>query len=556
MFISEEQKEFNRGNSVGCDVGFSDAKGGAAYGTSIAHNIDDPLSGYTALYVTGYKDGYKEGYNAVPSDSYYGYNSNVTTEEDDFMGYSAGDGITLSSDSYYQTLTEESLVAELVNIKIPNAKRNLVLSKIREIAFSSLYLKVVDGKLYIYNESTGAFRKIRDVQKEFSTLIHREWFDSLSMRDIKEIAEKIVLVPEYTANYDEFNNNNTLINCLNGVLDFGSEKITLNEHSPEYKFSYVIKAKYIENDADIKCPAFDKFCETSLDDNPLKRKTLLTMIGYLLCDNQYGKCAVMLIGKPNTDKSVIVSFVSEFFDRDKLCSIQLHELSEKFNRAELFDRKLNSVAEIKGSKITDITTFKMATSGDITDGQYKGKDPFYFALHCKMLFAGTVLPGTAESDTTRAFAKRLKVLLFNSSIPDSDQDKELPKKLASEIDSIFTLAVRELAELHKREYVFALPQESLDFVENIANPDSTDTANDSVREFIADCCDLGEEYKITNVDLYKAYLGYCSQNCLDPLAKTLFHNLVSAQFEKLKKDRINSEGKIKNTMGYRGIKLK
>ena len=152
---------------------------------------------------------------------------------------------------------------------------------------------------------------------------------------------------------------------------------------------------------------FSKICRSSLDGDPKKRQLLLEMIGYICSDLTVGKCAFFLQGQPNSGKSVIAEFISRLFDPSLVSNVPLHQLGERFSRAELAGKKVNIAGEIAGRALRDISIFKSVTGGDRITGEFKGKDLFYFIPRCKLLFAGNTLPRTTEADTTAAFANRL-----------------------------------------------------------------------------------------------------------------------------------------------------
>lgn len=99
----------------------------------------------------------------------------------------------------------------------------------------------------------------------------------------------------------------------------------LTEHSASNRFTYSVQARYLENPDCISCPAFERFCETSLAPlNPSneaeartviyeKRKLLLEIIGYICSDSNAGKCALFFKGEPDSGKSVVANFITKLF---------------------------------------------------------------------------------------------------------------------------------------------------------------------------------------------------------------------------------------------------
>lgn len=437
-------------------------------------------------------------------------------------------------------------------------KRNLALDEFVKgmVAFDNL--KVVEGeKLLQYQRDHGYYQQIPQPEQYVSERLEAGDFRAqLSPKDVQDIVKKMRWHPDCASEMDQFNAKETLINTRDAVLDFKTGEV--QDHSPDCLFTYAVNAHYLSDPASVFCPAFDHFCETSLaplyrkDDETdktiieQKRRFLLEMIGYICCDSNAGKCALFLKGAPDSGKSVIIKFIQSLFEPELISSIQLHQLSSRFDKAVLFGKKLNVAGEIQGKILRDISIFKSITGGDSIQAEYKGKDPFSFIPRCKLLFAGNVLPTFSESDTTNAFANRVKLLLFHHSIPKEAQDKNLLNKLLAERDAIFTLAMDALRELENRNYVFSLPEESIEFLRNF------EKRGNSIQTFLDDCCVFEPEARIHNRDLCMAYKQYCQGNRLEEFSRTQLYKEITKRGFISKKTRIGP----RTCQGRIGIGLK
>lgn len=65
-------------------------------------------------------------------------------------------------------------------------------------------------------------------------------------------------------------------------------------------------------------------------------------------DSNDGKCAMFLKGSRILAKCIMLTFVSNLFPSNLISNIPLDELSGRFNKAELYAKKLNISGEIKG----------------------------------------------------------------------------------------------------------------------------------------------------------------------------------------------------------------
>ena len=399
-------------------------------------------------------------------------------------------------------------------------------------------------RFYVYQEG-GYYKHIPDFEVYLTNLIPENMLDELDVRDITDIIDRISWVESIRCSLDEFNYRHELVNIENGV--FNIETGELIEHSPSFRFSYVVHANYLSDKEDISCPEFERFCQTSLDGDPKKRQLLLESIGYICTDTNAGKCAFFFKGQPNSGKSVIVAFISKLFDPELVVNIPLHQLGDRFLRAELSGKKVNVSGELAGRALKDISIFKSVTGGDHIMGEFKGKDPFYFSPRCKLLFAGNTLPHTTETDTTAAFVNRIKLLLFNTSINSEDQDKGLLDKLWAERNSIVTLALDAVRGIAKCNYVFTCPEDSEEFLK------SFELRGNVINAFVEDCCELSSKARVFNRELYPAFEEYCAKNGLERLSRQKFYDLLSGIPNVLmKRIRMNGE----NRRGHIGIGLK
>lgn len=429
--------------------------------------------------------------------------------------------------------------------KSPRKRANFFSNLVDQIAANAVILFTEDGEPFAYDEELGCYRPIPQLTAWLANFFPEITTRSLLANDLREIAQRLTWREDLQCCRDAFNRSKELVNLENGV--FNLETGELLEHDPRFRFTYQVKASYLEDPEYINCPTFEAFCRSSLDGNPQKRQLLLEIIGYICSDLTVGKCAFFLKGQPNSGKSVISEFIGRLFDPSLISDVPLHELGGKFSRAQLAGKKVNISGEIAGRALRDISIFKSVTGRDRIMGEFKGKDPFYFTPTCKLLFAGNTLPRTTESDTTAAFANRLVVLLFNQSIPPEKQDKSLPDRLWWEADSIVTLALHAMQDLMSRNFVFVLPDDSRAFLASFVN------RSNILSGFWEECCILSPKARVFNVELFDAFSNYCEQNGLESLSRSQFYDLLSGvPGVYAKRIRIGKE----NRQGHVGIALK
>lgn len=452
-------------------------------------------------------------------------------DTDDYSGY---DDVSTQTQQTISTLHEQQSRAR--------AKRQFNLAN--QIIQSGKLLITEERQSFAYQEA-GYYRHILHLDQYLVNLCGYEATAKLDVRDVRETVERLSWSEEIRCSFDSFNSCGTLVNLENGLLDL--ETGELLDHSPQFRFTYVIHASYLQNEEDPVCPDFDRFCKTSLDGDPDKRQLLLEFIGYICTDTNAGKCAMFLKGQPDSGKSVIAAFISRLFDAEVVSNIPLHQLGDRFFRAELFGKKLNVAGEIAGRTLKDISIFKCITGNDRITGEFKGRDPFYFTPRCKLLFSGNTMPYTTETDSTTAFANRLRVLLFNHSVPPQEQDRQLLDKLWEERDAIVTLALQAARDLMERNFAFTLPEDSRQFLDSYA------MSGNLIQTFLAECCELHPDAKVFNVALYAAFSDFCAKNGVDRISRAAFYEQLSGVPHVFAK-RIRMSGE--NRQAHVGIRLK
>lgn len=427
--------------------------------------------------------------------------------------------------------------------KSPSVQARFLSDLVDKVIADGKLLLSEDGQAFAYQEDGGYYKPVINLEAYLANMLPPKTTRSLLSRHLREITERLKWAKAICCDLDDYNHDPHAVNLGNGVFNIASAE--LMEHDPSFRFTYQIHAQYLEGE--VSCPEFERFCQTSLDGDPAKRRLLLEFIGYICTDTNEGKCALFFKGQPNSGKSVVSSFISRLFDKELVSNIPLHQLGDRFFRAELAGKKLNVAGEIAGRALRDISIFKSVTGNDRVAAEFKGRDPFSFTPRCKMLFSGNTLPLTTEVDATAAFVNRIRVLLFNSSTPPEKQDKQLLDKLWRERDSIVTLALDAVHKLIERGFEFTLPEDSKQFL------DSLTMRGNVIQAFIDECCVLGPNERVFNTELYAAFEAFCKRNGQECLSRPKFYELLSGiPHVTAKRIRIGTE----NRQGHVGIASK
>lgn len=160
-----------------------------------------------------------------------------------------------------------------------------------------------------------------------------------------------------------------------------------------------------------------------------------------------------------------------------------------------------------------------------------------------------MMPQIPEAVGAEALLRRMVILYFPESVKKEEQDRDLLSKLLKEKDQICTLAVRELIQLRESDFVFEQPDDAKNYEEQLH------LNFGALKEFVHECCEIGEGKRIYVYQLWDAFQDFCSDNLYDvQIKKVQFRQEVALiPGVRTAKFRLNT----KNVQsGFEGIGLK
>lgn len=173
----------------------------------------------------------------------------------------------------------------------------------------------------------------------------------------------------------------------------------------------------------------------------------------------------------------------------------------------------NDVARLKGTRFVIASEaeagqqlaenlIKQMTGGDTLSARFLHQEYFDFKPTHK-LFLGTnhkpVIRGTDH-----AIWRRIRLIPFEATIPESERDAKMTEKLFAEAEGILAWMV-EGCRLWQSNGL-GIPPAVKKATEGYRSE------MDVIAQFIEDRCETGAEFSITNQDLYQAFSEWCSQN--------------------------------------------
>lgn len=303
------------------------------------------------------------------------------------------------------------------------------------------------GKLYIYHlgkyfEINGAAKTKHFVKRCIQTIFKSEHVPAKSIENVcVELNTYYYELTHYKGD------NSTFINMKSTVIEIKKDgTITTHPHNKKYNFTYQLNYDYDEH---AKAPTFEKFLNTSLEDEGLKNISL-EYLAYIIdqSSKNYEK-ALFLYGSGSNGKSTFLNIIKHLFGLENISHVELTQMSDK-NECAMMDGKLLNISSDANKKGLDTGIFKKVVSGEPISGKYLFKDVYTIFNLPKLIVAMNKLP-YHNGDNTLGFYRRLILIPFNKTIKEEDKDYYLEKKIVeNELPGVFNLVIEALIRLNNQ----------------------------------------------------------------------------------------------------------
>lgn len=322
-----------------------------------------------------------------------------------------------------------------------------------------------------------------------------------------------LLTDDYRIQKDasELNANTDLINFVNGVWDMNAKKLL--PHDSKYLQTIQIPHEVGIYKSFQETRLYDFFVKTKLKKEDIEM--ILQYMAYCLTLKHGLKTFMVLKGRSNTGKSVLIRFIENLVGQQNTSALSMHELNQRFYPAQLYNRLLNACADNNSLPLQSIDSLKKITGGDLIMHEKKGKEPFFFTPFCKLVFSFNQLPLQLE-EKSDAFYKRMRILNMETELFLND----------AYVDDLCTAGVDEIIPyLLELLPIYAIRTTRLSdrLVEELRQD------SDSIHAFVKKRCILGEDKQVSKNDLYIAYVNYCNSIGRESHKKHGFMRTLRAQ---------------------------
>lgn len=296
-------------------------------------------------------------------------------------------------------------------------------------------------------------------------------------------------------------------------------------------------------DKTAKCPLWLKFLDRTFPDEELRRY-IKRAVGYCLTGSMGEQVFFFCYGQGANGKSVFLAILEKLLGEYAMhadFSTFLVQRNEKVRNdlATLAGARVITAIEAEEGGRLSMQVIKSWTGGDPITARFLFGENFTFRPQGKLWLAANNKPAIPERNY--AAWRRVRLVPFIATIPEAERVKEYEKTLYTELPGILNWALEGLQEY--LESGLDAPRAVLDATNEYRRE------NDSLEQFVFECCDVGKLMVCKNAELYSAYRNFCEMSGLKVLSQHKFSPELNA------KEGI-SHTKTKHGANWIGIALK
>jgi putative DNA primase/helicase len=231
-------------------------------------------------------------------------------------------------------------------------------------------------------------------------------------------------------------------------------------------------------------------------------------IGYSLTGETREQCLFVLHGSGANGKStfleVLQTLLGDYAQSTPSASLLAKDRHDGIPNdiARLRGARLVTAVEIGQGRRLNEELMKRLTGQDTITARFLHAEFFDFRAEFKLFIACNHLPTITGTD--HAIWRRIRLIPFTVTIPETEQDKDLPAKLQAELPGILAWAVRGC---------LAWQREGLGTPEEVKQATAGYRASmDQIGRFIEECCLVSQQVRIKASELYEAYKKWCDAN--------------------------------------------
>lgn len=311
---------------------------------------------------------------------------------------------------------------------------------------------------------------------------------------------------------EELDTNGWLLNCSNGIVDLKKGKLL--SHTPEYLITKMVKVDY---KPEATCPNWLIFLDEIMGGDQEMISYLQRAVGYSLTGDTSEQCIFILHGSGANGKSTFLSPINAILQDYAMQSpvetfLTIRKKGANNDVARLQGARFVTASEPNADQRFAESLLKQVTGSDMVSARFLNQEFFDFKPVFKLFLATNHKPKVNSDD--RAMWRRLRLIPFEVTIPDHQQDKHLLSKLESELEGILAWAVQGC--LRWQEVGLGMTGRIQEATDEYAKE------MDIFGRFLEERCEQNDSLKTSTKNLYHCYVNWCQEEGEQPLTKVSF----------------------------------
>lgn len=326
-------------------------------------------------------------------------------------------------------------------------------------------------------------------------------------RTIKNMLE--LVKAQLPVKHGAFNQQPFSLNVKNGTLNLQSTELA--KHSAKDLIDKIAPVTYSKG---AKCPLWLNFLKQTFQNNEELIKFIQRAVGYSITGDTSEQVMFLLVGDGKNGKSVFINTIAKllgnYAKNMSSQSIMIKRDTASHDLARLEDARLVISSESNEGERIDESLVKSLTGQDTIVARYMFGSEFEFVPKFKLWMATNHRPIIRGTD--KGIWRRLVIVPFKYTVPDSQVDKHLEQKLEKELPGILNWALAGTQAWLQEG--LQLPQVVID------EGKSYQKQMNIIDQFISDCIydktgetdKDGQPYKIKTSYTYQLYRKWAKLN--------------------------------------------
>jgi putative DNA primase/helicase len=326
---------------------------------------------------------------------------------------------------------------------------------------------------------------------------------------------------------DKFDQHHFKLNLANGTLDLKTGK--LHPHRRQDRLTQISKVSY---DPDAIAPRWEKFLQEIMGGDQVMIDFLQRAIGYALTGDVGEQVLFFCYGTGANGKSIFLGALRDLlgdYTTEGEPNLLMAGDRHLAGIAGLQGKRLITTTEAKSGSRFDETLVKQLTGGDQVSARFMHQNFFEFMPTHKIFLVANHKPIIRGTD--HGIWRRVKLIPFEVTIPDDQQDRSLDKQLSAELPGILNWAVAGCQ---------AWLREGLQYPEKVSLATKNYRADsDQLGKFISEACVVGiNGSKVKASVVFDAFKEWCEARNERPGTLTSFGNRMTERG--FAKDRLSA----------------